>query len=75
MRVPSGYVTEARNAGDPYKTVYDTWHDDDFHPDFDADFHPGLYSRDGHDRDVYKSPIVECAWDKVEQVRIEGLKN
>lgn len=69
MRAPSGYVTRAKAAGNPVKILRDVWEDDEFQPDFDEEFHPGLFSTDSNERDVYKSPLVECAWDKVEQVR------
>lgn len=70
MRVPSGYVTRAQAAGTPYRNVRETWLGNSFQPDLNSDFTSGLYSPDVEDLEVYKSPVVECAWDKVSIVSL-----
>ena len=57
-----------------FPALYDLWVKDTFSPDLETSAGLEYWSKDDSDTQVYKSPLVECAWDRVKKVStVKGL--
>lgn len=66
MRATSGFISDQGLSTSTGTAL--TWLSDTFTPAIDTEITPNYFSPDIVLKELYKSPIVECAWDKVSKV-------
>ena len=63
MRVPTG-------SSNLQTSMYSWWTGNYISPSLDASHTANLFSLDVAVADIFKSPIIDCAWSYVKEVRI-----
>ena len=68
MRVPTG-------SSNLQMSMYSWWTGSHMTPNLDAQFTSNLFSLEVDVADIYKSPIIDCAWSYVKEVRLSFYKD
>lgn len=69
LRAAKGYRSNVPEA-EALPSIVDSWRSDDLYPTLEEAVTPSYFAVNSTNMELYKSPIVDCAWDKVSVVRI-----
>lgn len=69
MRAAQYYIDDMVARGEKEIIMTKLWSGGTTEPHLDSPVMPKYFSTDPDEKALYKSVLVECAWDKVEQVR------